>query len=301
MRYRLLLTAILICLPVIMFAQRIVTVSGEYTHYAPMNVTPEQAEITAIERAKIDLIEKEFGRVVGVNNYTKVINEGEESSVEFLSLGESEVKGEWIETIGKPTIKHEFANNLQVITVSITGRIREIITAKVGFDAKILRNGFTDKYESSQFKADVDNYYISFKAPTDGYVVVYQYDLSGVYRLLPLKRSDKSTFPVKAGKHYIFLASDMDGDGVSFYEEIKDKNQEAVKSIYSLTCNGDSEVNRLYIIFSPNKFTKANDTETDDSTTPAFIDFEGFQKWFSRCKKKDKELSWVIRDIVISK
>lgn len=291
----------LICLPSCLFAQRIVTVSGEYTHYAPMNVTPEQAEISAIEQAKIDLIEKEFGRVIGVNNYTKVINEGEESSVKFLSLGESEVKGEWIETIGEPTIKHEFANNLQVVKVSITGRIREITTAKIGFDAKILRNGFSDKYESSQFKSIVDNFYISFTAPTDGFVVIYLYDLSGVFRLLPLKGSIEPSFPIKAGKHYIFLAQDVDGDGVSLYEDIKGLNQEAIQSIYQLQCNGDSEVNRIYIIFSPNKFAKANDTENEDLKTPANTDFKSFQKWFSRCKKRDQKLSWVIRDILIGK
>ena len=290
---RIAISALLAVIPLMSSAQKTVTASGTYIHYAPMNVTPDQAELTAIERAKIDIIEKEFGRVVGVNNYTEVINEGVQSSVKFLSLGESEVKGEWIETIGKPAIKHEFANNLQVITVSIAGRIREVRVAKVDFDAKILRNGVADRFESSEFK-DGDDFFVSFETPVDGYVAIYLYDLSGVNRLLPMKHSGHPAYFVSADTKYVFFA-----DGVSLYDDIAKKNQNAIHSDYGLTCSGDSEVNRIYIIFSPNKFSTASDNVSDDVTAPASIDFDGFQKWLSRCRKRDKDMALQIRDVVI--
>ena len=290
---RILLFASLALVPLMSSAQRTLTASGTYTHYAPMNVTPDQAELTAIERAKVDIIEKEFGRVVGVNNYTEIVNEGYQSSVKFLSLGESEVKGEWIETIGKPIIQHEFANNMQVITVSISGRIREVKTAKIDLDAKVLRNGVADKYESSEFK-DGDDFYVSFVSPVDGYVAIYLYDLSGVNRLLPMKYSGHPAYFVSADTKYVFFA-----DGVSLYDDIAKKNQNAIHSDYGLTCSGESEVNRIYIIFSPNKFSTASDNITDDVTAPASIDFDGFQKWLSRCRKRDKEMALSIRDVVI--
>lgn len=290
---RFLLIVTLALAPLMSSAQKTVTASGTYIHYAPMNVTPDQAELTAIERAKIDIIEKEYGRVVGVNNYTEVINEGVQSSVKFLSLGESEVKGEWIETIGKPVIKHEFANNLQVITVSIAGRIREVKVAKVDFDAKILRNGVADRFESSEFR-DGDDFFVSFQAPIDGYVAIYLYDLSGVNRLLPMKYSGHPAYYVSADTKYVFFA-----DGVSLYDDIVSKNQNAIHSDYGLTCEGDSEVNRIYIIFSPNKFTTASDDIPDETTAPASIDFDGFQKWLSRCRRRDKDMGLRIRDVVI--
>ncbi len=292
---RILLIPTLALVPLMSSAQRTVTASGTYTHYAPMNVTPDQAELTAVERAKIDIIEKEFGRVVGVSNYTEIINEGDQSSVKFLSLGESEVKGEWIETIGKPTIKHDFANNMQVITVAIIGRIREVNVAKVHFDAKILRNGIADRFESSEFK-DGDDFFISFQTPVDGYVAIYLYDLSGVNRLLPMKYSGHPAYFVSADTKYVFFA-----DGISRYEDIVGKNQNAIHSDYGLTCNEDTEVNRIYIVFSPNRFTTASDDIPDEATAPAYIDFDGFQKWLSRCRKLDKEMALRIHDIVIRK
>lgn len=282
-------------LPLMSSAQKMVTASGTYTHYAPMNVTPDQAELTAIERAKVDIIEKEFGRVVGVSNFTEVSNEKEQSSVKFLSLGESEVKGEWLETIGQPYIQHSFENNLQVITVSITGRIRELVASKVDFSAKVLRNGITDRFESSEFK-DGDDFFVSFQTPVDGYVAIYLYDLSGVNRLLPMKYSGHPAYFVSADTKYVFFA-----DGVSRYDDIATKNQNAIHSDYGLTCENDSEVNRIYVIFSPNKFTTATDDIPDEITAPASIDFDGFQKWLSRCRRHDKEMALRIRDVVIRK
>ena len=292
---RVALIAFLAMVPLMSSAQRTVTASGTYTYYAPMNVTLEQAELTAIERTKIDIIEKEFGTVVGVSNYTEVVNEGEYSSVKFLSLGESEVKGEWIETIGSPIIDRRIENNLLVITVTLKGRIREIKTAKIDLDTKVLRNGIADKYESDSFK-DGDDFFVSFQSPVDGYVAIYLYDLSGVNRLLPMKYSGHTAYFVSADTKYVFFA-----DGVSRYEDIATKNQNAIHSDYGLTCEGDSETNRIYIVFSPNPFTTASDTISDDVTAPASIDFDGFQKWLAKCRKRDSDMVLRIRDVVIRK
>lgn len=292
---RTLLITILVLVPLMSSAQRMLTASGTYTHYAPMNVTPSQAELTAIERAKIDILEKAFGRVVGVSNFTEVLNHGEQSSVKFLSLGESEVNGEWIETVGKPSVEHSFADNMQVITVSITGRIREVKVAKADYDAKILRNGISDRFESSEFR-DGDDFFVSFKTPVDGYVAVYLYDFSGVNRLLPMKYSGHPAYYVSADTRYVFFA-----DGVSRYDDIVMRNQSAIHSDYGLTCEGDSEVNRIYVIFSPSKFTTPSDDIPEEVTAPASLDFDSFQKWLSRCRRRDKEMALRICDIIIRK
>lgn len=292
---RLLFTALLALIPLMSSAQRTVTASGVYTYYAPMNVAPDQAELTAIERAKVDIIEKEFGTVVGVSNYTEIINEGEQSSVKFLSLGESEVKGEWIETLGQPEIVHNLSNNLQVITVSIKGRIRESARTRIVFEAAVLRNGITKKYESSDFR-DGDDLFISFESPVDGYVAVYLYDLSGVNRLLPMYYSGHPAYAVCADVRYIFFA-----DGVSSYSDIESKNLNAIHSDYGATCNGNSEINRIYVIFSPNPFNTAGQNVSDDILKPVTLSFEEFQRWLSRNRKRDKEMTLIIRDIIIRK
>ena len=292
---KLFIIALLALVPLMSSAQKTVTASGTYTYYAPTNVTPEQAELTAIERTKVDIIQKEFGTVMGVKNFTEVVNEGSQSSVKFLSLGESEVKGEWLETLGKPEIRHEFANNMQVITVTLKGRIREVITPKVDFDAKVLRNGIADKFESAEFR-DGDDFFVSFEASVNGYVAIYLYDLEGVNRLLPMKYSDHTGYFVEANTKYVFFANQ-----ISRYEDIATLNPSAIHSDYGMTCNGDTEVNRLYIIFSPNRFSTASDYIPDDVTVPASIDFNGFQKWLGRCRQRDREMALRICDVVIKK
>lgn len=287
------LTTLLALIPLMSLAQKTVTASGSYTYYAPTNVTPEHAELTAIERTKVAIIEKEFGTVMGVRNFTEVINEGVQSSTKFLSLGESEVKGEWIETLGKPEIRHEFANNMQVITVTLKGRIREVITPKVEFDAKLLRNGIADKFESAEFK-NGDDFFISFESEENGYVAIYLYDLDGVNRLLPMKYSGHAGYFVEAHTKYVFFANQ-----ISRYEDIATINPAHIHSDYGMTCNGDSEVNRIYVIFSPNKFSTASDFIPDEATAPASIDFNGFQKWLSRCRQRDRDMTLRIYDVVI--
>lgn len=286
---------LLALVPMMSSAQKTVTASGTYTHYAPTNITPEQAEFAAIERAKIDIIEKEFGRVIGVSNFTEVMNQGEQSNVKFLSLGESEVMGEWLETIGEPVIQHTFANNLQVITVTISGRIREISKALPEFTAKILRNGITDRYESDEFR-DGDDFYISFESAVDGYVAVFLYDQSGVNRLLPMKQSGHPAYFVSADTKYVFFAN-----GISRYEDIALEHQNAIHSDYGLTCEGESEVNRIYIVFSPNAFATAKDKILEDVTAPAFMDFNSFQTWLGKSRRRDKDMALRIRDVIIRK
>ena len=292
---RIILIGIALIIPMMSSAQKMLTASGEYTYYAPLNISPEQAEITAIERAKISVIETEFGAVMGVKNFTQIENTNGDSSVKFLSLGESEVKGEWIETIGTPLIKHEIIDNLQVVTVKITGKIREIKSAKVNFDSKILRNGIEDKYESNTFK-NADDFFVTFQSPVDGYVAVYLYDKDGVSRLLPFKYSNMPAYNVKGNEKYVFFAN-----GVSLYADIKDVNPNSINAEYCLTCDSAQEINRFYIIFSPNKFTKAVDTLSENFELPAFLDFESFQKWLTKCRKHDTEMTVKISDIIINK
>lgn len=295
MSKRFILIVITLIIPMMSSAQKMLTASGEYTYYAPLNISPEQAEMTAIERAKISIIETTFGAVIGVKNFTRIENDNGNSSVNFLSLGESEVKGEWIETIGNPTIKHEIVDNLQVVTVKITGKIREVRMSRVIFDSKILRNGIEDKYYSDSFK-DGDDFYVTFQSPIDGYVAIYLYDKDGVSRLLPFKHSNMPAYNVQRNEKYVFFAN-----GVSLYTDIKDKNPNSINAEYSVTCTLDHEINRLYIIFSPNKFTKAIDTISEDFELPAFLDFQSFQKWLAKCRKHDTEMAVKISDITITK
>lgn len=109
----------LFVLPV--FGQKLKTVEGEYTYHAPENVTLEQARRTALDRAKIQALADAFGTIVSQYNATQVKNRNGQSSIDFTSIGGSEVKGEWIETIGDPIYNTMYEDGMLVVSVKVKG------------------------------------------------------------------------------------------------------------------------------------------------------------------------------------
>ena len=276
-------------------AQKTLTASGSYTYNAPTNISLDQAKSIALERAKNEIIAEHFGTIVGVNNYTEVSNIDGKSSVKYLSLGESEVRGEWIETIGKPDYKVNYEQGFQVITVSVKGTIRELTSAKVNFTARVLRNGVEDRFESDSFK-DGDDIYISFESPISGYLAIFLYDQEGINRLLPMPASSEGSFFIQGGDKQVFFKQI-----VYQYSPSSGTTVETTKSIYHLVSSSESELNRIYIIFSPNRFTRPNDTVGYQEDILPSLSFESFQKWLSRSRKQDVEMAVLEQDITISK
>lgn len=264
-------------------AQKTLTVSGEYTYNVPSHISLDMAKATALDRAKIAIIADNFGTVMGVSNTTSVKNDIDNSSVSFLSISESEVKGEWIETIGEPKFEISSPQGMLVIKVNVKGRIREISTARIPFDAKILRNGIEDKYESNTFK-DGDELFISFQTPSDGYLTIYLYDQTGVNRLLPLMGDKNGSQFISSGRREILFVR---------------KAHNTISSEYVMTCNFDNEMNRIYIIFSPNRYYRANDLQ-ESSSLPASLSFEDFQKWLSKTRRQDTDMCLMVKDIIIN-
>ena len=281
--------------PLVSSAQKLMTASGEYTYYAPLNITVDQAKSIAIERAKIKMIADNFGTIVGVSNTTTVSNVNGESSVSFLSIGESEVKGEWIETIGTPQVNVLYQDNMLVVSVKIKGTIRELKSARIQFEARVLRNGIEDKYEDDEYR-DGDYMYLSFATPESGYVAVYLYDQQGVYRLLPLKNQKDGSQTVEAGNRYVFFANKR-----SQYSPELNRQVESVFSEYTMYCNNDNELNRIYVIFSPNRFSHPLDDISVAEDMPAELSFEAFQSWLSKSRRQDNEMSVKIKDITLRK
>ena len=148
-------------------AQKLKTVEGVYTYHAPENVTMEQAKRTALDRAMIQALADEFGTIVSQSNATRVENQNGQTNIDFLSIGGSEVKGEWIETIGEPIYNIRYEGDMLVVSVKVKGKAREIVSAGIDFQAKVLRNGTEDKYESDQFRSG-DELNLSFTSPVSG-------------------------------------------------------------------------------------------------------------------------------------
>lgn len=264
---------ILMCLfPIQLFAQKTKKVEGEYTYRAPGNETIEHAKYIALERAQIEAIANTFGTNIAQHNLTRVSNSEGQSNVNFLSLSSSDVKGEWIETIGVPVYDISYEQDMLIVNCKVKGVVREIITADIDIKAKVLRNGTEDRFEASEFRSG-DNLYISFQSPVDGFLAVYLVDENKAYCLLPYRNQAEGIYEVKANTAYTF-----------FSESLAPAAERYFVDEYELTCQRDNETNHIYLLFSPIQFIKANDENTGDSL-PRELTWEAFQKWYSKQKQ----------------
>lgn len=262
-----------------LFPQKMKTVEAEYTYYVPENVTLEEARHTALNRAKIQALADAFGTLVTQANSTVVNNRDGASSIDFLSLGDSEVKGEWIETIGDPVFDIFYEQGMLAVKASVKGRAREIVSAAIDFKAKVLRNGTDDKFESAEFK-DGDDLYLSFLSPVSGYLAVYLADSSGqAYCLLPYRHQSSGIYSVVANRRYVlFSADEASVDERPYVDE------------YILTCSRQSlEYNVVYVVFSPQPFVKAADERMGEAC-PRQLTFDEFQKWLAKVRKHDSAM-----------
>lgn len=287
MKYFFLLLFLTFSLPVI--SDNLKTVEAEYIYYAPENVTIEEAKRIAIDRAKIQALADAFGTIVSQVNTTRIENGDGKSSLDFLSLGGSDVKGEWLETIGDPVVSVTYEQGILVIKVSIKGKAREIKTALIDIQTSILRNGIDEKSASSDFR-DGDDLYLSFLSPVDGYLSVYLVDTeSNAYCLLPYRKQKDGIYRIEANRQYLF-----------FRESSASNEERSIVDEYTMTCSRSSEQNSIYVLFSPNSYTKAADSASEE-LLPRELSFEKFQKWLQNLRKRDNEFQCRTYTIQISK
>lgn len=258
-------------------------VTAEYVYVVPQHQSEAEGREIALERARIQAIEREFGTVVSQNNMTEIVTENGRSDMEFTSIGSSEVKGEWIETLGVPEYDVGYTDGMLTIRCRVKGRIREIVSPPVDFKAEVLCNGITPKFARTDF-SDGDDLYISFVSPIDGYLAIYLRDEArNAFRLLPYPGQPGGSSVVKAGRKYVFFSEDAPAD---------DDGRDV--TCYHLTADKPVETNFLYIIFSPVKFSIPVDYEyngvNDPQQRPHMLGFVEYEKWLANCRRHDHEM-----------
>ena len=269
-------------------AQKTERVTATYTYYAPEHVSIEEARRVALQRAQLQAIADAFGTIVTQTNATTVKNENGKSDVSLLSLGASEVKGEWLRTDGEPEYEIAYEDGMLAVTVRVKGVIREIVNAAVDFQARVLCNGTEDRFEQERFR-NGDDLYLSFQSPVDGYLTVYLLDAEGTaYCLLPYRGDTGGRVAVKGNRRYVFFSVD---DVLAEERGMVDE--------YVMTCGNREELNQIYVIFSPQLFTKAVDY-AGEGVQPRELPYEEFQQWLFNCRKQDREMRVEVKHIVIS-
>lgn len=283
---------LIICLFVwctIVKAQQTKRVENTYVYRASEDLSIEHAKRIALERAQVEIIANTFGTNISQQNSTRVSNNNGKSNVDFLSISSSDVKGEWIETIGEPQYIINYEQGMLIVTCKVKGTIREITTAAIDLKAKVLRNGTEDRFESSEFRSG-DDLYLSFQSPVDGYLAVYLLDEEGnAFCLLPYRNQSDGIYKIHANTPYIF-----------FSEKDAPLSERPSIDEYTLTCEHSVENNQIYVIFSPNPFVKVNDNNIGD-LLPREIDGKSFQSWLAKVRKKDKYVNFSVKPIIIKK
>lgn len=284
---KLLLTLMATAIAIAAYAQRTAMVTAEYSYYAPENVSLEEAKRIALERARIQAIADEFGTVVSQNNTTVVANRNGETDSRFISFGGSDVKGEWIETIGEPEYTINYEQGMLEVACRVKGLIREIAMATYDTKVKLLRNGTDTRNESSDFHSG-DDFYLWFKSPIDGYLAVYLVDAANTaFCLLPYRSQSDGIYRVAANQPYIF-----------FSQATAPIAERSLVDEYVMTCDGIAETNLLYIIFSPNPFTKASDG--GGGSLPRELDGDSFRQWVASARKQDLKMQLINKTLTIT-
>lgn len=273
---------ILIVVAVAVKAQSAHKVTGTYIYYAPENVSLADAKRTALDRARLQALADEFGTTLSQHNSTLMQNGINGSATNFTSLSSSDVKGEWIETIGKPEYEVAYNQGMLVVKCIVHGKAREIKGAKTDFSARILRNGTDDRNEDDSFLSG-DDLFMSYQAPKDMYIAAYLIDASKeAYCLLPYRATSGGQVLAKGGDRHLYFSA---------------KNDKCADE-YTMTCGPDAETNYIYIITSPNPFTKANDTQADEKL-PRQLSWDNFQKWLSKLRTHDKDMQVEVKTITV--
>lgn len=270
-------------------AQKVSTLTAEYTYYAPEDVSRAEAKRIAKERAILKALNDKYGTTIAQHNTTVTENSGAKSNVDFNSLSISEVNGEWLGDIGEPKYEISFEQDMMVVRCTITGKARERKSADITFSARVLRKGFDDSFESSSFK-NGDDMFLSFLTPQKGFLAVYLVDnKQNAYCLFPYRSEQSGRAAVKANHRYVLFSSK---------KAAPDFMPSAVDE-YVLTSNGGIETNYIYVVFSPNTFIKAADNAVEG--LPRELSFENFQRWLAKNRTHDKAMQVDVKTITVKK
>ncbi len=254
---------------------------GTYTYYSDPSQSFKAAKAAAIQHARTQVLAQEFGTLLTQSTLQQeAMKNGEENSY-FMQLSEAEVKGEWLGDLRTPLVSHQTADDgVTTFTVTVWGKVRAINNESVDFTVLALRNGKELRHASTDF-LEGDDLNLYFKSPIDGYVAVYLIDESATaYCLLPTASDEDGRQPVTHGNEYVFL-----------------------DDVYVTCDDPHAEYNRLYILFSPNPFTKPVDDQrhTKDRLLPRQLSYKDFTQWMIKTRSRDKRMSRKYIDLTIRK
>lgn len=245
------------------------------------NESQAEAEKHAIEKAKQRALENKFGVDVSsivVTMDSEKAHDGKYTTDEnFFSLGSTATRGEWLTTNKEEILESRHNGEYWYVRVYVDGTAREKKGAPIDIKYAFINN-LHDKENRTTYY-DKDDIFLRFCSPVSGSLCVYLIDAEKeAYCLLPYISESKGYQEITANKDYIFFSLDVD------------KNANELK----LTTDQPQEYNVLYIIFTPNKLTKATDEKGGVNKRgdylPRQLKYADFLRWLSKNQTADEQL-----------
>lgn len=266
-----------LCQISIVQAQRITRSEGTSQVRVERNMTKDEAYRKAIELAKINAIENEYGTYVEQQTQLTI----KSGTSDFYIVGNTKVKGIWVRDIESPKTKEEYreetgqfgTEKVLWITCHVKGEVKPI-KPRPDIEYQV-RNCKFPTCRTTSFLSG-EQLYLWFKSPVRGYLSVFIDDGQMVYRLLPYSNmNDQSSYEVTGDENYLFFSSESHKGG-----DLNVKPDEI--ELYTLQ---KSEYNTLVIVFSTNQFFKPGlNPESIDAAKnilPKSISKARFENWLS--------------------
>lgn len=232
--------------------------------------------------SKINAIENAFGTYVEQESNISV----EDGKSHFKIIGSTKVKADWLETTSEEFIENAIevedtdskSRTIEIwLTCNIKGKIREIKSPKIFIDAFSL-NCPSINCKTTRF-SNGDQFYLSFKAPVNGYLSVFMIESQEVYRLLPYSEMNDfyiNAVPIIADKEYVFFSQSENHDYfLNFDKHLVDEIE--------MSTNLQREYLQLNIIFSTEPFTKpilGEGIVSQNAILPKTLTKAQFDNWF---------------------
>lgn len=277
---RLVASLFLLQFSVRMPARDIKVVEGSSVYVVPRSVSLEEAESIALQRAITEALAAEFGTIVQSEVWTEIYNGADQSSAEAWSNGLNMVKGEWLETIGKPDINLRLSEEGYVVEVHVKGKAVAIESGKIDVKAEVKQADAFGINSGEYFKSG-NRLIVDFGSPVNGNLSIFLADAnSNIVQLLPFAGDSSPSYSIQGGVSYTFFA-DNSGD---------------TEESYYLYTEAESERNLLYIVFSPNHFT-CPFAESENGVR--MFRAKDFRKWLTNQRASDSKMQTVIKPLII--
>ena len=218
-------------------------------------------------------------------SHNRVGGQSSISTQDFVSISETSVRGEWIETIKQTILEKTFQNGFWHVKVYLEGKARNHSVEKAAIQYAII-NDIDDTTPRSQF-CNGDYLFLRFSSPVAGSLCVYLVDAEQMANcLLPYQSNQIGYKAINANQDYIFFSADADN----------------LADEYTLNTQYTSEHNTIFIVFSPNQFTKAKDNQSGKNwqgeQLPRQLTYEELLKWLARNQTRDEQM--IVRREIIS-